>query len=247
MNKHKTNSLTATVAGAGLACLVLVFLNAFIPQAIGDTSAPVNRSRNEVTGRVRVFHVDPAETLQDASGVVVWLVPSQITNKIRLATKPPHYRMLQHNKMFEPRMLVVPAGSTVEFPNNDPWLHNVFSLSRSRQFDLGLYDGGVLKAVKFDRAGISYLFCSIHPDMMAVVVTVDSTYFGVSDKSGRVLIGNVPPGQYFLHVWRENATPQTVRASRRAIFVGDGSLSLPAISIFLPNRTSDRRDWDRER
>jgi plastocyanin len=236
MNKE-SNFLTPAVARAGFACLVLVSLGASIPRTFGDTSAPVNRSRYEVTGHVKVFHVDPVEILADASGVVVWLVPRQTTKEVRLASELPHYRMLQHNKMFEPRMLVVPAGSTVEFPNNDPWLHNVFSLSRSRQFDLGLYQAGVLRAVRFDRAGISYLFCSIHPDMMAVVVTVDSTYFGMSDQSGRVVIGNVPPGQYFLHVWRENATPQTVAARRRAIFVGGDSLSLPPISISLPNRS----------
>ena len=137
--------------------------------------------------------MDPIEALEDASGVVVWLVPTQTTQKVRLPTEFPHYKMIQRNKMFEPRLLVVPAGSIVEFPNNDPWLHNVFSISRSRQFDLGLYEAGVLRKVRFGRAGASYLFCSIHPEMMAVVVTVDSTYFGVSDKGGRIDIDNVPP------------------------------------------------------
>ena len=229
----KLDLLTATVAKASLACFLLLLLNATIPHAIGDASAPVNSSLHEVTGHVRVFHVDPIGALEDASGVVVWLVPTQITQKVRLATEFPHYKMMQRNKMFEPHLLVVPAGSIVEFPNNDPWLHNVFSTSRSRQFDLGLYEAGVLRKVRFGRAGVSYLFCSIHPEMMAVVVTVDSTYFGVSDKGGRIDIENVPPGQYLLHVWRENATPQALAATQRLVFVGDDRQSLPAIYVPL--------------
>jgi len=229
----KLDLLTATVAKTSLACFALLFLNAPIPHAIGDASAPVNSSLHEVTGHVRVFHVDPIEALEDASGVVVWLVPTQTTQRVRLTTELPRYKMIQRNKMFEPRLLVVPAGSIVEFPNNDPWLHNVFSISRSRQFDLGLYEAGVLRKVRFGRAGVSYLFCSIHPEMMAVVVTVDSTYFGVSDKAGRIDIENVPPGQYLLHVWRENATPQALAATERLVFVGDDRESLPAIRVPL--------------
>jgi hypothetical protein len=72
--------------------------------------------------------------------------------------------------------------------------------------------------------------------MMAIVLTVDSTYFGVSDKTGHISIGNVPPGKYFLHVWYENATPQALEALRRTIFVGGDSRSLPTISIVLLNR-----------
>jgi hypothetical protein len=147
-----------------------------------------------------------------------------------------HYRMIQRHKMFEPHLLVVPTGSIVEFPNLDPWLHNVFSRSASKRFDLGLYDASEQKAVKFEHAGVSYLFCSIHPNMMAVILTVNSTHFGVSDKTGRISIGNVPPGKYVLHVWYENATPQALEGLQRVIFVGNDSRSMPAISIALSNR-----------
>jgi hypothetical protein len=166
---------------------------------------------------------------------VVWLVPTKPGQVARLHTEPPHYRIIQHHKMFEPRLLVVPAGSVVEFPNHDPWLHNVFSVSRSRRFDLGLYEGGVQKAVTFDRTGVSYLFCKIHPEMMAIVLTVDSAYFRVSDKTGHISIGNVPPGKYVLHVWYENAAPQVLEGLQRTIFVGDDNRTLPTISIALAN------------
>jgi plastocyanin len=173
--------------------------------------------------------------VEDGSGVVVWLVPAQ-ADPMALNTELLHYRMIQRHKMFEPHLLVVPTGSIVEFPNLDPWLHNVFSRSASKRFDLGLYDASGQKAVKFDRAGVSYLFCSIHPNMMAVVLAVNSTYFGVSDKTGRISIGNVPPGKYFLHVWYENATPQVLEGLQRVIFVGNDNRSMPAISIALSNR-----------
>jgi len=228
----KLDVLAANVAKVGLAGLVLVLLDTFIVQVMAETNAPLSGPVLEVTGRVSVSHASAVDgASEDASGVVVWLVPAQTGHKARPSIEFPHYRIVQRNKAFEPRLLVIPAGSTVEFPNNDPWLHNVFSISRSRQFDLGLYEAGVLRSVRFDRSGVSYLFCSIHPEMMAVVVTVDSTYFGVSNKGGRIAIDNVPPGQYFLHVWRENAMPQALGAMHRLVFVGDDHQSLPAIYV----------------
>jgi plastocyanin len=237
--------LMANIAKACLASLWLVPLAAPIPQAKGQTNASLRGSVLEVTGHVKLSHVDAVdEASEDASGVVVWLVPTRAIQKDRPAVEFPHYRILQRNKTFEPRLLVIPAGSTVDFPNNDQWFHNVFSISRGRQFDLGLYEAGVLRSVRFERAGVSYLFCSIHPEMMAIVVTVDSTYFGVSDKGGRIAIGNVPPGQYFLHVWRENARPQALAPTHRLVFIGDNHQSLPAIYVPLSrSKPTNVKNW----
>jgi plastocyanin len=194
---------------------------------------------------VKVSHAEATdEALEDARGVVAWLVPAQTGHKDRPAVEFPHYRIVQRDKTFKPRLLVIPVGSTVDFPNNDHWFHNVFSISRGRQFDLGLYEAGVLRSVRFDRTGVSYLFCSIRPEMMAVVVTVDSTYFGVSSKVGRIAIENVPPGQYFLHIWRENATPQGLRATPRLVFVGADHHSLPAIDVPISSaKPTNSRNW----
>ncbi len=82
---------------------------------------------------------------QDASRVVVWLVPLDVAQPVR-ATEHPRYRLLQHNKRFEPGLLVVPVGSVVDFPNADPWFHNVFSLYRGKRFDLGLYQAGAQRS-----------------------------------------------------------------------------------------------------
>ena len=237
--------LMANIAKACLASLWLVPLAAPIPQAKGQTNASNRGSVLEVTGHVKVSYSDTSdEALEDYGGVVAWLVPAQSSHEDRPAVEFSHYRIVQRDKTFKPRLLVIPAGSTVDFPNNDKWFHNVFSISRGRQFDLGLYEAGVLRSVRFDRAGVSYLFCSIHPEMMAVVVTVDSTYFGVSDKVGRIAIENVPAGQYFLHVWRENARPQVLRATPRLVSIGADHHSLPAIDLPLSNaKPTNVKNW----
>ena len=231
----KLEPLSSTLIKFWLVCSALALLIPTIPQAIGETSGPPSNSVYVLTGHVKFFRGYSAGTLVDASGIVVWLVSAQTGRMARLNTELLHYRMTQRHRMFEPHLLVVPTGSMVEFPNHDPWFHNVFSLSRNKKFDLGVYEAGVQKAAGFDRPGVSYLFCSLHPEMMAIILTVDSTYFRVSDKTGRISIGNVPPGKYFLHVWYENATPQALAALRRTIFVEGDKRSLPTISIILPD------------
>jgi hypothetical protein len=139
--------------------------------------------------------------------------------------------MLQHNKRFEPRLLVIPVGSIVDFPNEDPWFHNVFSLYRGKRFDLGLYQAGTQRSVRFDRVGPSYLFCNIHPEMTGVVLAVESELFGVSDKAGRYSIARVPPGKYVLHVWYENAAPEALQALQRQVVIENSGRALPVISI----------------
>src|SRR6202041_3686298 len=113
-------------------------------------------------------------------------------------------RLVQKNKSFEPHILVVQAGSQVEFPNRGPFFHNVFSLFEGKRFDLGLYEAGSTRNVVFDKPGISYIFCNIHSEMSAVVIAVSSPYYGISDVHGRVAIPIVPPGHYTLGIWYEN-------------------------------------------
>ena len=136
--------------------------------------------------------------------VVLWLTRVDDSTPIR-AVPPPKtgYRLVQKDKMFSPHLLVVPAGSSVEFPNQDPFFHNVFSLFNGKRFDLGLYESGTHRSVRFDREGVSYIFCNIHPEMGAIVLALDSPYFAVSDAGGAVTIHDVPPGKYRLHVWGE--------------------------------------------
>jgi hypothetical protein len=114
----------------------------------------------------------------------------------------------QRNLDFWPHVLVVRVGTTVRFPNNDRVFHNVFSFRDGKRFDLGVYPIGAVKHVTFDRAGVSRLFCNIHPNMAAYVVAVDSPYFAASDASGAFTL-RAPPGRYTYHAWRAGAPERT--------------------------------------
>jgi plastocyanin len=115
----------------------------------------------------------------------------------------------QRNLAFEPQVLAIRAGTTVLFPNNDRVFHNVFSFHHGTVFDLGLYPVGDSKVVRFEKAGISRIFCNIHPKMAAYIVVVDSPYFAVSDSAGVFSLPNVPAGRYTFHGWRSGSPDVT--------------------------------------
>ena len=235
----KLDFLLTTVTKVRLGSVFLAVLSLIVSQAIATTTHPASVSAFEVTVRVKLYEAKSGEALKDYSEVVAWLVPVRTFRTASLNTDRPHYRMMQRDKMFEPHLLVVPAGSIVEFQNRDPWFHNAFSISGNKQFDLGPNRAGGQKTVRFDRAGVAYVFCNIHPQMAAVVLTVESPYFGVSDKAGHISIGNVPPGAYVLHVWYENAASQTLKTLHRAIVLGDDHSCMSTVSIKLGKGVPD--------
>jgi plastocyanin len=184
-----------------------------------------------VSGSAGLIAAAPEAAVKDASKIVVWLSPIDAVRPVRATTERARYRLVQHHKRFEPGLLVVPVGSVVDFPNLDPWFHNVFSLYRGKRFDLGLYQAGSQRSVAFDRIGPSYLFCNIHPEMTGVVLAIDSDLFSVSDKNGRYSIPGVTPGRYVLHVWYENATPESLQALQRQVNIQNENQTLPAILV----------------
>lgn len=172
---------------------------------------------------------------------VVWLtpVPGGVSGPIPAAPSPPaHLQLVQRNKSFEPHVLVVPAGSSVEFPNHDPFFHNVFSLFEGKRFDLGLYEAGTSRTVRFDRPGISYIFCNIHPDMSAVVIALDTPWYAVSTGNGPLSIPDVPFGRYWMRVWSEGMAPESNEAAKREITISEGSTSLGVIRVPEPSGQS---------
>lgn len=108
----------------------------------------------------------------------------------------------QRNLTFLPHVLAVRVGTTVDFPNNDRVFHNVFSFRDGKRFDLGMYPVATVKRVSFDRAGLSRIFCNIHPRMAAYVMAVDTPYFAVADSTGAFTIPQVPAGTYTYRAWR---------------------------------------------
>ena len=167
-----------------------------------------------VTGRVAPYG---GAFPEGGVSAVVWLMPVGLSASDPADVKPVHSVLRQRNKTFEPHLLAVTKGSTVDFPNLDPWFHNVFSLFNGKKFDLGLYEAGTTRTVHFDREGVSYIFCNIHPEMSAVVVVVSSPYYAVVSKSGDFSIADTPPGKYTLHVWNENALPETLEGLSRQV------------------------------
>jgi plastocyanin len=213
----------------GYACGI--FAISALVAAGGARSREAGNIAGRVSGEASVMAPDARAKERDASKVVVWLVALDAVRPVRATTERPHYRLVQRNKRFEPDLLVVPVGSVVDFPNADPWFHNVFSLYRGKRFDLGLYQAGSQRSVRFDRIGPSYLFCNIHPEMTGVVLVLDSELFAVTDKSGHYSIAGVTPGKYVLHVWYENANPESLQALARQVNVEAGNQTISLISV----------------
>lgn len=207
-------------------------------ETAGTPSDTGSQAPAEVAGEINVVQAQGKQSLKDQSQVVAWLTPANGVKFVSATAQNAHYRLVQRNKRFEPALLVVPVGSVVDFPNEDPWFHNVFSLYRGKRFDLGLYQAGSQRSVRFDKPGVSYLFCNIHPEMTGVVLAVESELFAVSDKSGRYEITGVPEGKYLLHVWYQDAAPEALEGPARTVTVKSGqSRTLPTITIAAVKKT----------
>jgi hypothetical protein len=188
----------------------------------------------DVTAHVLVQGKTPAaghKASVSSAGVVVWLIPLQPDAHPAALGHPGPFRLVQKDKQFTPHLLVVPTGSSVEFPNQDPFFHNVFSLFNGKRFDLGLYESGTSRAVRFDREGVSYIFCNIHPEMAAVVLALSTPYYAVSTAAGAIAIHNVPPGSYRLHVWSESAQLADPVDANRIVQVGAAPVHLGEVAL----------------
>ena len=184
-----------------------------------------------LTARVAVTPMGegkPAES-RDANNVLVWLTPVGGAIKPVAFRQSQPARLVQKNKSFDPHLLVVPVGSVVAFPNHDPFFHNVFSLFEGKRFDLGLYEAGSTRDVHFDKPGIAYIFCNIHPEMSAVVLTLSTSLYSVADSGGGFHIARVPQGEYELHVWIEGVAQPLLNRMVRRVHVAPDSVDLGVI------------------
>jgi plastocyanin len=131
-----------------------------------------------------------------------------------------HAVMDQRNETFVPHVLAITTGTTVDFPNSDKFYHNVFSLSKTRPFDLGRYAAGNSRPIRFDRPGIVRVFCDIHSHMNAYILVFSHPFFAMTDAEGRYRIENVPPGTYGVIAWNEGTASEA-----RPITVPDGGVA----------------------
>ncbi len=200
--------------------------------------------------KARVDLTRGGHRLKDASNAVIWLTP------IGATVDPPRQdpsqipKLVQKDKSFHPSLLVIPVGGKVEFPNHDPFFHNVFSLFEGKRFDLGLYESGTTRFVQFDKVGISFIFCNIHAQMSAVVIALATPYYAISDARGDLRLPDVPPGRYTLQIFHQAVAPDALKAERREITVSGneaslGTFSLAESNVELAHKNKYGREYDR--
>ena len=161
----------------------------------------------QVSGRINILEKDkkPSTDLGDA---VLYLEGPLAT---AAAAQPVTVEIAITDKTYAPHVVVVPVGSSVRFPNHDPFNHNVFSQSEQNAFDLGLYGRGEARSQTFAHPGLVRVYCNVHPRMVAYVQVMANRYFTLPNADGSFTIGNVPPGNYRLHVWHERIPEEVVK------------------------------------
>lgn len=135
----------------------------------------------------------------------------------------------QKDEQFVPHVVAVTTGSAVAFPNDDPFFHNVFSLSRGASFNLGRYPSGTSRSKTFTRPGIVKVFCEIHSHMSAVVRVFDHNYFTVPGDDGEFVIGDVPPGEHTLVAWHERIGERRDKVTIRSGLATTINFTLPVL------------------
>jgi plastocyanin len=168
------------------------------PAAVGSSDEEQHEekpARGSLTGVVKIEGAGGGDgfgvvTLEPASG--------------KWKRRAPRQRVVeQRDRQFAPRVLAVPVGSTVAFPNFDTVYHNVFSLSEAKPFDLGLYKNGQAREMTFDREGIIRVGCNLHANMWAHIVVVSAPHYAITDGKGRFAFRSLEPGRYKLRAWSE--------------------------------------------
>ena len=134
----------------------------------------------------------------NGKNAVVWLEGGSKSRPMSPATVD------QRDMTFIPHVSVITVGTKINFPNNDTVYHNVFAEFDAKRFDLGMYARGQNKSITFDKSGLVAILCSVHSEMSAYIMIVDSPYHVVADSKGHFKMADVPSGTYTLHVWHES-------------------------------------------
>ncbi len=172
--------------------------------AAGAVGGPGASAQGTVAGRISIQE-KPGQKTSDFGNTVIYLEPKAGAAKVAESK----IQMAINGRNFAPRVRVVPVGSTVAFPNQDPFTHNVFSTTAGALFDLQSYGSGVSKSNQFKKAGAFAIYCNVHAKMTGHVVVVSTPWFTQAGNDGRWEIAKVPAGKYTLTVWHERAKPVT--------------------------------------
>lgn len=199
-------------------------------------------AQGTVSGRVSIGE-RPGEQTTDYNSTVVWLVPK---DSAAARTRPARASIAMNGRAFVPHVRVVTPGSRVEFPNQDPFSHNIFSATPGAAFDLGLYPSGKSKDAPFRRPGAYAVYCNIHPRMTAFVVVAPSQWYAQAGNDGRWTIADVPAGEYTLTVWHERAKPVSTPITVAATGLADLTTALDARGFrFVEHKNKFGREYDK--
>lgn len=147
-------------------------------------------------GELEVFIEDEnGNPVKDAVVVAKALIDSS-TNSRASTEKPRTLTIAQTNKQFVPYVTAIRVGAAVSFPNRDDILHNVYSFSKAKKFQLPLYKDEPPEPVVFDKPGVVILGCNIHDSMVAYVYVLETPHFAKTDTSGRAKLKGLPLGEY---------------------------------------------------
>lgn len=203
-------------------------------QSVDSSDSLYPARRSTLLVNVKVSAID--KTLKaDHSNVVVFLDG-------KTSGSPPYAHRIepiisQINQRFQPRILPIVKGTTVAFPNDDEILHNVFSLSKPRAFDLDVYQPGKTKTVTFQNPGLVKLYCNIHPNMSCSILVLNNPYFGVSNRKGVCVITDVPDGEYTLRSWNALGAE-----SQKKIVISENSVSRAEFKIVETRRSGKHKN-----
>lgn len=204
----------ARLVSTTLACAAILAVAPSRPAAVENSAiagrveigVPIKTRRPSAGYAPRAVVTPALAESSELRNVVVYLKDAPARS-----APPVHVAIHQHDENFFPRVVAVPVGSTVDFPNDDPLYHNVFSLSRAKTFNLGRYPTGGSGSVRFDKPGIVKVFCDIHSHMTATVAVFNHPWFAVPAADGHFELPDVPPGDHQVTAWHERLGDTTLR------------------------------------
>jgi plastocyanin len=184
--------------GAALALTLALIL-----ASRGGDGAPEGAPTGTGDVKVSVTVLGSDHRALPAAQAVVWIPDAAAKTRQNGELPSVVPRIASKGKRFDPRITVVPAGTTVEFPNLDRIFHNVFSLSPGATFDLGLYRNGASRAMTFDTPGLVRVYCNIHPQMAAYLLVLDGKIWAQTGADGSAVLAHVPAGRVAVRAWDE--------------------------------------------
>jgi len=227
MNARARNTVLLAVAVAGLAMTLETEPSA---QGTGSVRGRVSIGIPVTAKRATPTYSRSVQTVALAPESEVRHVVVYVKDAPRTAVPPMRAEIRQRNENFVPHIIAVTVGSTVDFPNDDPIYHNVFSLSRTKTFDLGRFPQGKSRGEVFDKPGVVKVFCQIHSHMSATVMVFNHPWFAIPEEEGTFELPNVPLGMHQITAFHERLgdTTQQLQVEPGRAATVDFVLPVPA-------------------